>query len=153
MFGAELQGFLRRDQVRATSLHEIAKLRRNVFPDDARPNARHDVAKAGFVDRSAVAEEVDLLWRLHLADVEPRVDGVGDLQAGQFRFRMLSQAQVVEADPRVFEPKLDQRTGGAQHEVRRHVARDLFRIERLDVALQRVETHGFRFVRHVSSCS
>jgi hypothetical protein len=62
----------------------------------------------------------------------------------------MREPQVVEPDARVGQPELLERVGGADHDVGCHQAGDLLGIEALDVCLQRIEPHGFRFVRHVT---
>ncbi len=94
-----------------------------------------------------MAQELDLLRRLDLADVQPGVDAVHPVERRHFRLHVQREPQVIEADARPFEAEFGDRSGRAQHDIGGHRARHLVGVESLDVALQRVEPHGLGFVR------
>ena len=148
VFGAELQGLLRRHHRGTLLLHILAEAAGDLAPRPARPDNRDDLAQPGLIDLGAAAQERDLLRGLHLADVEPGVVAVDRAQLTEPSVHMMGKAQVVESDPRGLETKVGQGRGGAGDDVGLEVADHFVAVQPLHVGLQGVEPHRLGFPRH-----
>ena len=104
VLGPELQGFLRCDHIGAAFLKELAETTSHLVPHAARTNHRHDLCQRLFVQLGAMAQEGNLLRRLHFADVQPGIVGIAPAQICQFALDIDGQAQVVEPDAGTGEP-------------------------------------------------
>ena len=148
VLGAELQRLLRGHHGGALLLHILPEASGDLAPRPTRPDHRHDLAQPGLVHLGAAAQELDLLRRLHLTDVEPAIEAIDHPQPIEHPVHMLPEAQIVEADPRALEPEIAQGGRRTGDQVRLEVTDHFFTVETLDIGLQRIEPDRFGLPRH-----